>query len=657
MSIIIPTPSWRLRRDAATLTVALLAISTACTDQQSNEAALASDQTTLSIQSGNSIGISVRDSSIDIGDTVRIQWPVFSAVKTASARSGKKYFTSDSTIATIDDYGLVRGVRSGRATVTARTSTGGVGSIILAVALSARADVPPPATTSPSGVLPAFATPQLPATSVNVEMPSAPTRSFRIASGDADALQAALHAAVGGDEIVLADGGVYAGSFHLPNRSSAGTIVLRSNTVPVAQHTRLTPATSASIATLVTNSVFPALTADDGAHGWRVIGVRLSLADGAVDNYGIVTIGNGIATSASQYPYDIVLDRVAVVGSVNGNTSRCVSLNGNALAIVDSWLTECHAAGRDAQAVASWSSTGPLLVENNHLEGSGQGILLGGSDPLISGVTPSDITIRGNHIYKPLAWSGRWTVKAAFEIKNAQRVLFEANVIENHWADAQVGFAILMQAVSQDGRAPWSTVSDVTVQTNVVRNSRSGVNLLSRLTTNAAPVTQPSRRILLSDNSFENVGRDPITGAAGRYVQLLDDLQDVTLVQNTFYGLGASNAMIFDGIPESRLVVANNVFGAATYGILGSAFAEGNATLTHFAPAAIVSGNVLAGVIDRLYPSGNSFPATLSLLDFVNAGAGNYALRAALPFSVLNGARTGVDGAAIVAVKARAITP
>lgn len=649
MSDLITTPSRRRRRETASIIVALLAIGTACTDQQTNDQSFATDETSLSVQSRNNIGISLRDSSLSIGDTARIQWPTYSAVKTASSRSGKKYFTSDSTVLTIDDAGLVRAVRDGRATVTARMSSGATGSIVVAVSAGPVLQAPPPASAPPSGALPSFVTPQLPSVAVIADLPSAPSRSFRIAAGDAAGLQAALNSAVGGDEIVLADGGVYSGAFHLPNRAGGGTVVVRSNTVPVSPHTRITPSTSASLATLVTTSVFPALAADDGAHGWRVIGVRMRLADGVVDNYGIVTLGGGSATAASQFPHDVVLDRVAIIGSTNGSTSRCLSLNGNALAVIDSWLAECHASGRDAQAVASWSSTGPLLIENNHLEGSGQAILLGGSDPLIAGVIPSDVTIRRNHLYKPMSWAGRWTVKAAFEIKNAKRVLFESNVIENHWADAQVGFAILMQAVTQDGRAPWSTIADVTLRANVIRNSRSGVNILSRVTSGTASVPNGSRRIVLHDNSFENVGVDPVSGGTGRYVQLLEDLQDVTLIQNTFFGPGAANAVMFDGSLDARLVLANNVFGLSTYGILGSGFGEGVSSLTHFAPGAVVSGNVFAGIAERSYPAGNAFPSTLTALDFVGAATGNYGLLSSLPFSVLNGARTGVDGGMVTA--------
>lgn len=671
----------------AILSTALLCFGTACSqtpDASSiDDAALSS----LNIRGKRTrIPLGVRDSSLTVGDTLSIvvQGVAETSGSAAAIRRTSQYRSSDTAVVEVDAYGLVRAVGVGVATVSVRTLLG-TGAVLLTVSAVSGATSDgsnggpktappppvsdsngvvqltpaPPTTTVPpasapalplptaTGALPAFVAPQLPQATVDISMPS-PGRTIRVTAGDAAGLQAALDAAVGGDEIVLPDGSTFVGSFHLPNRAGGGTIVLRSATIPVNAHTRITPSQSGTLATLLTTSVAPALVADDGARGWHVVGVRMQLADNAIDNYGIVTIGSGIQTAVGQFPRDIVLDRIVVNGSTTGNTSRCVAMNGVAIAVVDSWLSECHANGRDAQAIAAWTGTGPLLVENNHLEGSGQAIMLGGSDPLISGVTPADVVIRRNHLFKPLSWAGRWTVKAAFEIKNAERVLFEANVIENHWADAQVGFAVLLQAVNQDSKAPWSTVRDVTIRLNVIRNSRSGVDLLSRLTTAAAPVSQPSRRIEMRDNSFEAVGRDPISGAQGRFVQLLDDLEDVTILQNTFFGAGASNDVIFDGKALVRLVLSNNVFANATYGILGSAFGEGAASLARFAPGASVSGNVLTGLSAQLYPPGNAFPASLTFADFVDAANGNYSLRTGSAFGVLNGARAGVDGAAVL---------
>jgi hypothetical protein len=602
-----------------------------------------------------SVRLTVRDSSLGIGDTAsltvngeRVIAPDGQSVMMVSFR------TSDSSIASVSRSGVVRALRVGTATVTARMPSGtGALDVVVTAPTADPAPTPPEAPQTPpsaggpprDGTLPGFVAPQLPAAQVPVLAPSTPVRTIRIAAGNTTGLETALTNAQPGDEIVLADGATYAGNFRLRNRADGGTVTLRSETVPVPFQTRITPSRSSSLATIVTNSVAPALTTEPGAHGWRVIGVRFQLAAGTSDNYGIVTLGSGGESAESQFPRDIILDRVVIDGGVDGNSSRCLSLNGVRLAIVDSWLAECHARGRDAQAIAGWTGTGPFLIENNHLEGSGQAILFGGADPLISGLTPADITIRRNHLYKPLTWArGRWTVKAAFELKHAERVLFEGNVIENHWADAQVGFAILFQTISQDNRAPWSVIRDVTVRLNQVRNSASGVNLFSRFTRNLAP----ARRILFQDNVFDAVGRDPVTGVSGRLVQLLSDLEDVTLVQNTFFGPGASSAVLFDDAPTLRLVIAGNVFSPSAYGVIGSGAAEGAASLAIFAPGSTLVGNVFSGMLAARYPAGNSFPDPLTVADFVDATNMNYSLRPERPFSLVQGVRAGVDGSAVL---------
>src|SRR5205807_5782910 len=60
------------------------------------------------------------------------------------------------------------------------------------------------------------------------------------------------------------------------------------------------------------------------------------------------------------------------------------------------------------------------------------------------GLNPSDLELRGNYIYKPVAWRTQsWSVKNILELKNAQRVVIDGNVLEHHWPAAQAGFSVL----------------------------------------------------------------------------------------------------------------------------------------------------------------------------------------------------------------------
>jgi hypothetical protein len=378
-------------------------------------------------------------------------------------------------------------------------------------------------------------------------------------------------------------------------------------------------------------------------------------------NYGIIKLGTGSETSEAQLVRDIVLDRVYVSAGPTNNTRRCVGFNGNSLAVVNSWLADCHSKGFDTQGIGGWTGAGPFLIQNNHIEGSGQGIMFGGADTQIPGMVPSDITIRGNHLYKPMSWGGgRWSVKATFELKNARRVLFEGNVLENHWIDAQVGFAILLMATNQDGGAPWSTVQDITIQNNIVKASTGGVNISSRWAANGGSVIEQVQRVLVRNNLFTDVGRDPVTGVAGRLLQLLGDLKNITLVQNTFVGGGyvSSVALAMDGDKQLGTMILNNVFGATEFGLFGSGAGEGSRGFATYLTGGIVQGNALVGRPASLYPVGtNAFPSSLSSADFNGPSVGDFTLRASLPWSASGGSLVGVDGRAVLAATRSVVTP
>ncbi len=640
-------------------------------------------------RTAGAITVVVPDSILSVGDTIRLHAAAHNSRTRRNVSNVVRfiYSSADTSIATVDRRGLVTARAKGTTRIVVRSLLGRVsvgisvesGEPDVATVDSTTArnvpDVPPaapeaapeaappanvPELVSPElGVTPPFNAPMLPAARVDVSMPSVTGKTIRVPGGDNAALQAALNAAVGGDEIVLANNADYVGNFVLPRHAGSGFVIVRSETVGVPAGTRVTPSRASNFARISTTNVAAAIATADAASKWRLIGISVILRPGAVDNYGIVTLGRGNETALSQFVSDIVLDRVLITGGETGNTSRCVSFNGNSLAVIDSWLADCHAKGRDAQGIGGWTGQGPFLIENNHIEGSGQAVMFGGADPSVQDVTPSDATIRGNHFFKPMSWiNSRWTVKAAFELKHARRVLFEGNVIQNHWADAQTGFAILFQAVSQDNHALWSKVWDVTVRNNIIRNSTSGFNLLSRYSNNGLVPHDPTRRILVRNNLFLNVGKDPVSGANGRMMQLMGDHEDVSIIQNTFYGaVDANNAVMFDGAPNKRLTLFNNVFSKNAYGIIGSGFGEGNASLVNFAPNAIVEGNALTGQAERFYPSRNSFPTAIANSDFVNAAGGDYTLRATVSYSANGGSLVGVNGAAVRAATANAIVP
>jgi hypothetical protein len=69
-------------------------------------------------------------------------------------------------------------------------------------------------------------------------------------------------------------------------------------------------------------------------------------------------------------------------------------------------------------------------------------------------------------------------VKNHFELKNAQRVLFEQNLLENCWGGfSQTGFSILLTPKNQQGRCPICVVTDVTIRFIKIINVASGFQI------------------------------------------------------------------------------------------------------------------------------------------------------------------------------------
>ena len=67
--------------------------------------------------------------------------------------------------------------------------------------------------------------------------------------------------------------------------------------------------------------------------------------------------------------------------------------------------------------------------------------------------------------------------KNSFELKNAQRVLIEGNVLENTWAGfSRPGISMLFQALNQTGsNNPNTTVADITVRYNRIAHAASAI--------------------------------------------------------------------------------------------------------------------------------------------------------------------------------------
>jgi hypothetical protein len=470
------------------------------------------------------------------------------------------------------------------------------------------------------------------------------------ANGD---LQAALDRARAGDQILLAPGATYTGNFVLPRTSPGGAVTHIRTHVPYGalppEGTRMTPtaASALRLAKIVTDNGGSAITTAPGAANWRVVGVEITMDPALAGLTTLVRAGDHEQNSLDAVATHLVFDRVWMHGWPNRELRRALSLNSASTAVIDSWIADCHENGADSQAIAGWNGPGPYKIVNNHLEAAGENVMFGGGDPLVPGLVPSDIEIRGNHFTKPAAWKGVWvTVKNLFELKNAARVLVEGNVFSGSWAAAQAGFAINLKSVNQ-ADAPWSSTRDVTIRYNRITNVGAGITISG---SDENPVDTRARRLTVHDNIFDNVNVPGFEGT-GTFVQLQNRASDVIVDHNTFVSHGPiTAAALFDLAPAAEaLTFTNNIVVRGRYGFKGSGTAEGSATLATYAPGAVFAGNAIVGGSAPVYPQGNFFPATVAAIGFADAARADYRLGA------VNGLRKAGTGGRDVGADAHAV--
>ena len=339
-------------------------------------------------------------------------------------------------------------------------------------------------------------------------------------------------------------------------------------------------------------------------------------------------------------------------------------------AIIDSFLSDFHCTSAnglcgDSQAIAGGSGDnpgGPYKIVNDFLEASTETILMGGGR---STTTPADIEIRRNHFFKPMIWKpgnsgytggvagNPFGVKNHLEFKNARRVLFEGNVLQNNWGGfSQSGYSIVLTPKNQNhygtGICPICQVTDVTIRYSTISHTGAGISVVTGLDlpatepalagarfsihditiddVNARRYNGPGTLMLVSNgwptNVLHDVSINHITGFPdpnSHLLSLLDRLTDPPM-----YGFSFTNSIVGTG--------AHPVWdaGAASVG----SCAAGDVPITSLSScfsSYVFSDNALIGTPavapSSTWPSGNYFPVNVDAVAFVNYAAGDYHLR------------------------------
>jgi len=358
-----------------------------------------------------------------------------------------------------------------------------------------------------------------------------------------------------------------------------------------------------------------------------------------------------VQNSLAMVPHDLVVDRCYIHGDVTHGQKRGIALNSASTTIANSYIAEIKAVGQDSQAIGGWNGPGPYTIRNNYLEAAGENVLFGGSDPAIPNLIPSDITVQGNTMSKPLAWRTQsWSVKNIFELKNAQRVVVDGNVFEYNWLAAQVRYAVVFTPRNQGGTCPWCNVQQVQFTNNVVRHVSSGINILG--TDNLQP-SGTLNTITIRNNLFEDVSGSAY-GGSGRFLLIGAGAVNVTVDHNTVLQDGTS-ALYGYSASMPGFVFTNNIVPDHSWAIMGDSTSPGNGTIAMYFPTGIFKNGILAGSSPATYPLNNYYPTSYDSVGFVNLTGGNYRLASRSPYH--NAATDGTDvGCNIDAINAVART-
>jgi hypothetical protein len=515
------------------------------------------------------------------------------------------------------------------------------------------------------------------------------------AGGD---LQSAINAAACGDTLMLQAGATFTGNYNFPNKSCDDQhwIIVRTasadSTLP-PEGTRITPcyagvaslpgrpplnckSTKNVMAKLVSKVTATApVTFASGAGHYRLLGLELTRPVGGGITYALISMTSDSTNDG------LVFDRLWLHGTAQDETQKGVSLfSSTNLAVVDSYFTDFHCisisgACTDGIAIGGGNGDlpmGPYKFDDNFLEASGEGILLGGSEAT---KTPGDIEVRYNHFFKPLTWlkgqagyvggsnGNPFIVKNHFELKNAQRVLFEGNILEYSWGGfSQVGFSILLtpknQASGSLNVCPLCQVTDVTVRYSTISHVGSGLQVANGLSSNnGAPLA--GERYSIHDITVDDINPTLYAGT-GVLAQVsmgigAPVLQDVLF--NHITGFPYDEVLnVGDDTSSPKMVnftFNNSIVNAGLYpvwstgGTTNCAFF--NKPITTF-PACFnpwyFTNNAIVALPKNTpindWPTGNFFPANMTAVGFTkynNGIGGNYQLLPTSPYK-----NAGTDG-------------
>jgi len=437
---------------------------------------------------------------------------------------------------------------------------------------------------------------------------------INVAAGDN--LQTAINAANLGDEVSIQVGATFTGPFTLPNKTGASGLYLTIRAASLSglpAGVRVNPSQASLMPKIASaGAAEAAIQTLAGAHHYKLIGLEIAPTNDQAFIYDLILLGSGdgnVQYTAAQTPHNLIIDRCYIHAYPTQSLKRGIALNSASTDITNSYVSDFKAVGQDSQAIGGWNGPGPYNIINNHLEGSGEVILFGGAEPGLAGLVPSDILVQRNTLTKQVAWRGVWLCKNVFELKSARRVQVVGNIIENNWADGQVGYPIVLTPGNGSALAS-AQVQDVLITNNVVRHAGAGVNILGYgYFGGTAQASLQTNNISVVNNFFDDID-SVYWGGVGRFLQITES-NFITFDHNTV--LHSNHVILAYSAACQNFVFKNNIANHNEYGIYGDGYGSGNAAIAQYFPGSTILKNVIAGANSNSYPTDNFYPALLDL--------------------------------------------
>ena len=335
--------------------------------------------------------------------------------------------------------------------------------------------------------------------------------------------QTALTNSSPGDTIVLDMEGTttYSGNFTLPAKTNLGNLWIYIESAGLASlpppGTRTDPSYAPYMAKVVSPNSLPAIAPAQGSNHWRLVGLEVTSTSTQGGNpsqnppmnpYTYFLIGQEdggeSCFTSGCLPDSITVDRDYIHGSDTQDVREGVQCNITNCAVIDSYISDIHQSNSDSQAIASFWTPGPIKVVDNYLSASTEDLMFGGSGGYTNPYVASDIEIRNNHMFKPLAWDAclitlapgyiqpngvpcppttspgyKWLEKNNLEFKSARRVIVTGNTLENNWLGSSGQYAQLLFEIRTTQSGNLAVVDDIEVTGNIIKHGDRGFNTLA----------------------------------------------------------------------------------------------------------------------------------------------------------------------------------